>query len=153
MGTGEWAQAQCSGPVKVSMLFRWYNQGAAITEAGVNASNHSDHQVRHYAQTLAGAAFANPSLNQSALVTIVVLDATGTVLNTSTVTLPPEGHQTYNIYTWVNQNLSGSVQIRLHGADCQPVVERGSVHSSGNLWFLRCRGETWTARRCCRPGH
>jgi hypothetical protein len=65
--------------------------GAAITEAGVNASNHSDHQVRHYAQTLAGAAFANPSLNQSALVTIVVLDATGTVLNTSTVTLPPEG--------------------------------------------------------------
>ena len=31
--TGGWAQAQCSGPVKASMLFRWYNQGAAINEA------------------------------------------------------------------------------------------------------------------------
>ena len=36
--TSGWGQAQCSGPVKASMLFRWYNQGAAITEAGVNGS-------------------------------------------------------------------------------------------------------------------
>ena len=41
----------------------------------------------------------------------LVRDATGTVLNTSTMTLPPEGHQAHNIYTWVNRIFSGSVQI------------------------------------------
>ena len=109
--TGGWAQGQCSGPVKASMLFRWYSQGAAITEAGVNASTTPTTKFATYAQTEAGVAFANPSPTLSALVTILVLDATGTVLNTSTVTLPPEGHQAHNISTWVNQNFTGSVQI------------------------------------------
>jgi hypothetical protein len=115
--TGGWAKAQCSGPVKASMLFRWYNQGEAITEAGVNASTTPTTKFATYAQTLAGVAFANPSTTQ-AVVTIVVLDATGTVLNTSTVMLPPQGHQSYNIYNWVSQNFSGSVQI----ASTVPIV-------------------------------
>jgi hypothetical protein len=36
----------------------------------------------------------------------------GGVLSTpNPVTLPPGGHQAYNIFTWFNQNFSGSVQI------------------------------------------
>jgi hypothetical protein len=108
---GGWAQGQCTGPVKASMLFRWYNQGAAITEAGVNASTTPTTKFATSAQTFTGVAFANPSSTESAFVTILVLDATGSVLNTSSVTLPPEGHQAYNISTWFNDDFSGSVQI------------------------------------------
>jgi hypothetical protein len=40
------------------------------------------------------------------------------------VTLPPEGQQAYNIYSWVNQIFSGCRADRLDGVDCQPVVDR-----------------------------
>jgi hypothetical protein len=93
------------------MLFRWYNMGAAITEAGVNASTTPTTKFATYAQTQTGVAFANASSTQSAFVTILVLDANGGVLSTNPVTLPPGGHQAHNIYEWFNQNFSGSMQI------------------------------------------
>ena len=77
VGTG-WAQAQCSGPVKASLLFRSYSQGAATGEAGVNAMTTPATRFVSYADAQTGIAYANPS-TQSAVVTITALNSGGTI--------------------------------------------------------------------------
>jgi hypothetical protein len=108
---GGWAQGQCTGPVKASMLFRWYNQGAAITEAGVNATTTPANRFVTYAESFTGIAYANPQ-TQSANLTVTVYNAAGSVVGTPhNVTLPPGGHRAENIFTWLGQSFTGSVQI------------------------------------------
>jgi len=108
---GGWAQGQCSGPVKASMLFRLYNaQGVAETEAGVNATTSPATSFITFAQTNIGIAFANPyPLTTNVRVTAV--DATGKKLGSTNLALPPMGHTASNVSNWLNQNFTGSVQI------------------------------------------
>jgi hypothetical protein len=106
-----WAQAQCTGPVKASLLFRWYNGTAAQGEAGVNAMTAPATEFVSFAQTQTGLAYANPS-SSTATLSITALDSSGHALGTKSVTLPPNNHGTANIGPLLGlSSFTGSVQI------------------------------------------
>jgi hypothetical protein len=73
-----WAVAACSGPIKASMLYRFYNQGAAQGEAGVNAMTTPATEFVTFAETKTGIAYANPSTT-AATVNVKVLSSAGLV--------------------------------------------------------------------------
>jgi hypothetical protein len=107
-----WAQAQCSGPVKASLLFRLYTQGVAQEEAGVNAMSAPATQFASFAETQTGVAYANPSTTQPATVTITALNSTGQTLGSKTITLSPGQHGSANVGPLLNLgSFTGSVQI------------------------------------------
>jgi hypothetical protein len=107
-----WAQAQCSGPIKASLLYRFYNQGVAQGEAAVNAATAPDTEFVTFAETRTGVAYANPS-PVPALVTLTALDAgTGLALGSTTFMLAPNAHGAANIGPLLNlSSFTGSVQI------------------------------------------
>ena len=92
-----WALANCSGPVKASLLFRRRNsEGAPTAEAGVNATAVPATRFVTFAeqgegQFGTGVAYANPS-DTSATVTFTARDTAGEVLPSVNRTLPPGGH-------------------------------------------------------------
>jgi hypothetical protein len=107
-----WAQAQCSAPVKASLLFRLYTQGVAQEEAGVNAMSAPATQFASFAETRTGIAYANPSTAQPANVTITALNSTGQTLGSKTITLSPGQHAAANVGPLLNlSSFTGSVQI------------------------------------------
>ena len=67
-----WAQATCDGPVQASLLYRLYQAGVPVGEAGVNAETAPTTEFATFAQTATGVAYANPSTTQSAAITIKV---------------------------------------------------------------------------------
>lgn len=87
-----WAQASCTGPVQASVLYRVYQSGAPIGEAGVNAETAPTTEFVTFAQTATGVAYANPSPTQSATITIAAYSTAGTKLASRVVTLGPLGH-------------------------------------------------------------
>jgi Domain of unknown function (DUF4082) len=92
-----WAQASCTGPVQASMLFRQFNAGAPIAEAGVNAEAAPATEFATFAQTATAVAYANPSTTQSATITFTVYDNTGARLGSQSITLGPLAHGASNI--------------------------------------------------------
>ena len=92
-----WALANCSGPVKASLLFRRRNsEGAPTAEAGVNATAVPATRFVTFAeqgegQFGTGVAYANPS-DTSATVTFTARDTAGEVLPSVNRTLLPGGH-------------------------------------------------------------
>jgi hypothetical protein len=92
-----WAQAACTGPVQASMLFRQFNAGVPIAEAGVNAESASTTEFATFAQTATGIAYANPSTTQSATITFTVYNNAGTLLGSRSITLGPLAHGASNI--------------------------------------------------------
>jgi hypothetical protein len=107
-----WAQAQCTGPVKASLLYRVFdNNGNAQGEAGVNASTAPATEFVTFAETHTGIAIANPS-TLGANVTIAALDSNGKSLGSTSVMLQPNGHGAWNVNpTVVSAPFTGSVQI------------------------------------------
>jgi hypothetical protein len=107
-----WAQATCTGPVQASMLFRQYNSGVPIAEAGVNAEVAGTTEFATFAQTATGIAYANPSSTQSATITFTVYDNAGTRLGSGNVTLGPLAHSASNIGPLLGlQPFTGFVKI------------------------------------------
>ncbi len=111
-----WGQAVCSGPIKASLLFRFYSGTTPLAEAGVNATTTPAKEFVTFAQTNTGLAIANPS-TQTANITVNALDSSGTLVFTATPTivLPPNGHLAANL-SGLNGappglNFTGSVQI------------------------------------------
>ena len=92
-----WARANCSGPVKASLLFRRRNsEGAPTAEAGVNATAVPATRFVTFAeqgegQFGTGVAYANPSATP-ALDTFTARDTAGEVLASVVRTLLPGGH-------------------------------------------------------------
>jgi len=112
LATG-WAYAQCTGPIKASLLFRSYNNGTAQGEAGVNAMAAPAREFVTFGEYSTGIAWANPS-TIPATVTITAVDAaTGNAQATTSFTLLPNAHGADNIYHLFNlpSTFSGSVQI------------------------------------------
>ena len=107
-----WAQAQCTGPIKASLLYRLYSQGVAQGEAAVNASAAPSTEFATFAETHTGVAYANPSA-ASALVTLTALDlTTGLSLGSTSFMLAPKAHGAANIGPLLNlSSFTGSVQI------------------------------------------
>ena len=107
-----WAEGHCTGPVKASLLYRFFSQGVPQGEAGVNAETAAGTEFVTFAETRTGVAWANPSPT-TAIVTITALDAgTGLSLGSATMTVPPNAHGDANLNTLLNlSSFSGSVQI------------------------------------------
>jgi len=92
-----WAQAACNGPIKASLLYRFYQRGVPAGEAGVNAMTAPAIKFVTFAETKTGVAYANPSTNQSALVTFTVISSAGVKLGSTNLTLSPGGHGAANL--------------------------------------------------------
>jgi hypothetical protein len=106
-----WAEAQCTGQIKASLLYRLYNGGVAQGEASVNASTAPATEFVTFAQTQTGVAYANPSTT-AANVTITVLDTSGNTLGSTTFLLQPNQHGAANLGPLLGlTSFTGSVQI------------------------------------------
>ena len=98
-----WARADCSGPVKASLLFRQYDSAGAPTgEAGVNAAAAPASRFVTFAEQAAGqpgtgVAYANPSATAAAVVTFTAKDAAGRTLDSVDQELMPRGHGAENM--------------------------------------------------------
>jgi hypothetical protein len=92
-----WAQASCSGPVQASLLYRLYESGAPVGEAGVNAETQPTTEFATFAQTATGIAYANPSTTQTATITIEAYNTGGLSLGSHIVALAPLGHGSDNV--------------------------------------------------------
>jgi len=117
-GSGGWAQAQCTGPIKASLLYRLYNgSGVPQGEAGVNAMAAPAREFVTFADTNTGVAWANPT-TQLADVTITALDAkTGASQGSTTFNLPSMAHGAANVSCSTGclfklaSTFTGSIQI------------------------------------------
>jgi len=111
LSTG-WAQAQCTGPIKASLLYRFYSQGAAQGEAAVNATALPATEFVTFAETRTGVAWANPSA-APAVVTITALSgAPGPALASTSMTVGPNAHGAANLGPLLNlSSFTGSVQV------------------------------------------
>ena len=109
--TTGWAQGQCTGPVKASLLYRLYSGGVAQGEAGVNASTTPATEFVTFAQSQTGVAYANPSPS-AATVTITALDSNGIPLGSTNFALQPNAHGAVNVVPLLGlTSFTGSVQI------------------------------------------
>ncbi len=107
-----WAQASCTGPVQASLLYRYFQSGAAVGEAGINAETVPTTAFVTFAQTSTGVAYANPSPTQSAVVTIAVYSAGGVKLGSTTINLGPLAHGAANLGPLLGlASFSGSVKV------------------------------------------
>ena len=119
-----WARANCSGPVKASLLFRRYDsEGVPTGEAAVNATAVPATRYFTFAQQGegqfgTGVAYANPS-SSAADVTFTARDAAGQVLASVTHNLPPGGHGSQNMVDLFDLiSFSGSLEV----TSTEPIV-------------------------------
>jgi hypothetical protein len=108
-----WARALCTGPVKASVLFRYYSNGAPQGEAGVNAMTAPSREFSTFAESHTGVAWANPS-SAPAAITLTVLDATtGQSHGITAFNLAPNAHGAANIGPLLNlpSTFNGSIEI------------------------------------------
>ncbi len=109
--TSAWAVAVCSSPIKASILYRYYKQGVAQGEAGVNATTMPTTEFVTFAETKTGIAYANPG-KTAANITITALNAAGLSLGTKAVPLAPNAHGAASVGPLLGLNsFTGSVQI------------------------------------------
>ena len=119
-----WARGTCSGPLKASLLFRWYNsEGMPVAEAGVNAARVPATRFVTFAEQGegrlgTGVAYANPS-DTAAVLTFTAKDADGEVLASVDETLLPNGHGAQNMAPLFGlSSFSGSLEV----ASTAPIV-------------------------------
>ncbi len=107
-----WAQASCTGPVRASLLYRLYQAGVPVCEAGVNAETAPTTEFVTFAQTATGVAYANPSTTQSATITFTVYNAAGARLGSHILALAPLAHGSANLGPLLGlQSFTGFVKI------------------------------------------
>ena len=119
-----WARATCSGPVKASLLFRWYNsEGVPVAEAAVNATTVPATRFVTFAEQGegkqgAGVAYANPS-STAALITFTARDADGQMLASIDRLLLPGGHGAENMQPLFSlPSFTGSLEV----TSTEPIV-------------------------------
>ena len=119
-----WALANCSGPVKASLLFRRHNsEGVPTAEAGVNATAVPATRFVTFAEQRegqfgTGVAYANPSAT-AALVTFTARDAAGEVLASVDRELLPGGHDAHGMAELFGlTSFTGSIEV----TSTEPIV-------------------------------
>ena len=106
-----WAVAVCTSSIKASLLYRFYNQGVAQGEAGVNATTLPAVEFVTFAETKTGIAYANPSATPAS-VTITALSSAGLALGSKVVQLAPNAHGSANVGPLLGLNsFTGSIQV------------------------------------------
>ena len=107
-----WAQATCNGPVQASVLYRFYQSGVPAGEAGVNAETAPTTKFATFAQTRTGVAYANPSTNESATVTLTVISSAGVRLGSTNINLGPLAHGAANLGPLLSlESFTGFVEV------------------------------------------
>ena len=113
-----WARADCTGPVKASLLFRQYDSAGVPTgEAGVNAAAAPATRFVTFAEKREGqpgtaVAYANPSDTSTVVVTFTAKDAAGRMLDSFDQTLMPGGHGAQNMAGLFSlTSFTGSLEI------------------------------------------
>jgi hypothetical protein len=110
--TQGWAQSTCNGGIEASLLYRYYANGVATSEAGVNAETTPTTKFATFAQTATGISYANPSTTLTAMVTLEVYTSTGTPLGSHVITLGPLQHGSANLGPLLElASFSGFVKI------------------------------------------
>ena len=119
-----WALANCSGPVKASLLYRQHNsEGVPTAQAGANATAVPATRFVTFAeqgegQFGTGVAYANPSAT-SALVTFTARDTAGEVLASVVRTLSPGGHDAHGMAELFGlTSFTGSIEV----TSTEPIV-------------------------------
>ena len=119
-----WALANCSGPVKASLLFRRHNsEGVPTAEAGVNATAVPATRFVTFAeqgegQFGTGVAYANPSAT-AALVTFTARDTAGELLASVDRALLPGGHDAHGMAELFDlTSFTGSIEV----TSTEPIV-------------------------------
>ena len=118
-----WALANCSGPVKASLLYRQRDSaGTPVAEAGVNATGRPATRFVTFAEqgegkAGTGVAYANPSAT-AAHVTFTVRDASGATLASVNRTLLPGGHDAHSMSGLFGFPFSGSLEV----TSTEPIV-------------------------------
>ena len=119
-----WALANCSGPVKASLLYRQHNsEGMPTAEAGVNATAVPATRFVTFAeqgegQFGTGVAYANPSAT-AALVTFTARDTAGEVLASVDRELSPGGHDAHGMMSLFGlTSFTGSIEV----TSTEPIV-------------------------------
>ena len=111
-----WAKAQCSGPIKASLLFRSYQLGKPTGEAGVNAmtalaTKFVTFAAKQTGGVATGVAYANPS-TQQAQITFTALSSAGVKLASKSIPLLPGAHDAQLLDSLLGlSNFTGSIQI------------------------------------------
>jgi hypothetical protein len=110
--TEGWTQSSCTGAIEASLLYRYYANGVAASEAGVNAETAPTTKFATFAQTATGVAYANPSTTLTAVVTLEVYSSAGAPLGSTVVTLGPLAHGSANLGPLLGLNsFTGFVKI------------------------------------------
>ena len=139
-----WARANCSGPVKASLLFRRYNsEGVPTAEAGVNATTVPATRFVTFAeqgedQFGTGVAYANP-YSTAADVTFTARDTAGQVLASVNHNLPPGGHGSQNMVDLFDlTSFTGSIEI----TSTEPIVSLSLNFEADPIFSSLPPGET-----------
>ena len=139
-----WALANCSGPVKASLLFRRRNsEGAPTAEAGVNATAVPATRFVTFAeqgegQFGTGVAYANPS-DTSATVTFTARDTAGEVLPSVNRTLSPGGHAADGMSELFDlTSFTGSIEV----TSTEPIVSLSLNFEADPVFSSLPPGET-----------
>ncbi|MBI4459000.1 MAG: hypothetical protein HY648_02940 [Acidobacteria bacterium] len=108
--TRGWARVGCTGPIKASLLFRFY-QGAPTSEASVNATTTPATTFVTFADQRTGVAYANPS-SQPAQLTFTAISSSGATLGTRTITLGAGAHGAENMGPFLGiSSFRGAIRI------------------------------------------
>ena len=111
-----WAWAACSGPVKANLLYRQFEEGVPIAEAGVNAVTVPASRFVTFAEQGegkpgTGVAYANPS-DTEAVITFTARDADGLTLASVNQELSAGGHGAQNMAPLFGlSSFSGSLEV------------------------------------------
>ena len=138
-----WALANCSGPVKASLLFRQFKEGVPTAEAGVNAATVPATRFVTFAeqgegQFGTGVAYANPSAT-AALVTFTARDADGEVLAIEDLMLPPNWHDAQNMPPLFDlSSFTGSLEV----TSTEPIVSLSLNFEAAPVFSSLPPGET-----------
>lgn len=107
-----WAVANCDGPIKGSLLYRYYQSGTPVGEASVLAETAPTTEFATFAQTATGIAYGNPSTTDTATVTVTVFNQAGSKLASKSITLGPLQHGAGNVGPLLNlKSFEGFVEI------------------------------------------
>ena len=119
-----WALANCSGPVKASLLYRQHNSEgvptgeAAVSAAAVPATRFVTFAEQEEGQFGTGVAYANPSAT-AALVTFTARDTAGELLASVDRTLLPGGHDAHGMGSLFGlTSFTGSLEV----TSTEPIV-------------------------------
>ena len=139
-----WARANCSGPVKASLLYRLHNsEGAPTAEAGVNATAVPATRFVTFAeqgedQFGTGVAYANPSAI-SVPVTFTARDGVGEALASVVRTLSPGGHDAHGMAELFGlTSFTGSIEV----TSTEPIVSLSLNFEAAPVFSSLPPGET-----------